>query len=108
MDIQTLIANSGTSQLLLVSFNDLKEICSYLYNEERLRQEKLKEQENDGLLDSMQVKELLKVKDGTLWKWNKRGYLRNVKIGSRNYYKREDVDIILGKKGNKAGSEKKD
>lgn len=99
MDIQTLIANSGTSQLLLVSFNDLKEICSYLYNEERLRQEKLKEQENDGLLDSKQVMKLLKVKIGTLWRWNKSGYLPCRKIGCRNYWSREVVEEIRGKRG---------
>ena len=43
MDIQNLISNGSTSQLLLVSINDLKEICSHLYNEERIRQEKKKE-----------------------------------------------------------------
>ena len=98
MGIQNLIADSGTSQLLLVSLNDLKEVCSHLYNEERLRQEKLKAQENDGLIDSKQVKEILNVKDGALWKWNKRGYLCPLKIGSRNFYRREDVDRILGKR----------
>ena len=98
MDIQNLIADSGTSQLLLVSLNDLKEVCSHLYNEQRLRQEKLKAQENDGLIDSKQVKEILNVKDGALWKWNKRGYLCPLKIGSRNFYRREDVDRILGKR----------
>ena len=98
MDIQNLIADSGTSQLLLVSLNDLKEVCSHLYNEERLRQEKLKAQENDGLIDSKQVKEMLNVKDGALWKWNKRGYLCPLKIGSRNFYRSEDIDRILGKR----------
>lgn len=98
MDIQNLIANGSTSQLLLVSINDLKEVCSYLYNEERIRQEKLKEQENNGLLDSKQVMELLNVKRETLWRWDKSGYLRSKPIGGRNYYEREEVDRILGKK----------
>lgn len=99
MDIQNFIANGSTSQLLLVSINDLKEICSQLYNEERIRQEKLKEQENDGLLDSKQVKEMLNVKNETLWRWHKSGYLCHKKIGCRNYYRREDVDKILGENG---------
>ena len=108
-EIQSFISNTNTSNIqLVVGINDLKELCFHFVKEAFDQQKKLKEQENDGLLDSMQVKELLKVKDGTLWKWNKRGYLRHVKIGSRNYYKREDVDKILGKKGNKGGSEKKD
>ena len=108
-EIQSLITNANTSNIqLVIGLDDLKDLCFHFVKEAFDQQKKLKEQENDGLLDSMQVKELLKVKDGTLWKWNKRGYLRHVKIGSRNYYKREDVDKILGKKGNKAGSEKKD
>jgi hypothetical protein len=98
MDIQNLFANGSTSQLLLVSVDDLKEVCSHLYKEERMRQEKLKEQENDGLIDSKQLKDMLNVKDGALWKWNKRGYLCPIKIGSRNFYRREDVDRILGKR----------
>ncbi len=98
MDIQNLIAEGGNVQLV-INVNDLKEICSYLYNEERIRQEKQKEQENDGLLDSKEVKEMLNVKNETLWRWNQNGYLPHVKIGCRNYYRREDVDKILGKKG---------
>ena len=98
MDIQNLISNGSTSQLLLVSINDLKEICSHLYNEERIRQEKKKEQENDGCLDSKQVMEKLNVKRETLWRWNKSGYLRHKKTGGRNSYRREDVDKILGKR----------
>ena len=97
MDIQNLIANSGNIQLV-INVNDLKEICSYLYNEERIRQEKLKEQENDGWLDSKQVKEMLNVKNETLWRWHKNGYLCHKKIGGRNSYRREDVDKILGKR----------
>jgi predicted DNA-binding transcriptional regulator AlpA len=98
MDIQNLIANGGTSQLLLVSIDDLKELCSYFVKQEFDRQEKLKEQENDGLLDCKQVMELLNVKYETLWRWDKSGYLPCVKIGKRNNYRREDVEEILGKR----------
>ena len=94
MDYMMHNPESGNIQLV-VSLDDLKELCSYFVKQELDRLDKLKEQENDGLLDSKQVKEMLKVMDGTLWKWNKRGYLRHVKIGSRNYYHREDVEKIL-------------
>lgn len=42
MDIQNLIANGGNVQLV-ININDLKEAVAFLYNEERIRQEKQKE-----------------------------------------------------------------
>ena len=100
MDIQNLIADGGNVQLV-VKVDDLKELCSYFVKQEFDRQEKIKEQENDGLLDSKQVMELLNVKYETLWRWSKSGYLPCVKIGRRNYYRREDVEEILGKREKK-------
>ena len=97
MDIQKIITD-GTNVQLVVNYNDLKELCFDLVKEAFDQQKKLKEQENDGLLDSKQVMELLNVKIGTLWRWNQSGYLPCVKIGCRNYYKREDVEEILGKR----------
>lgn len=99
MDIQNLIANSSKLQLV-INFNDLKDVCSYLYNEERIRQEKLKEQENDGLISTKEVMELLHVSEATLGRWKRKGYLCPKKNGGRNGYYREDVYEILGKKRN--------
>lgn len=97
MDYMMHNPESGNIQLV-VSLDDLKELCSYFVKQELERLEKLKEQENDGLLDSKQVMELLKVKLGTLWRWNKSGYLPSVKIGCRNYYHRADVEQMLDKR----------
>ena len=99
MDIQNLIANSSKLQLV-INFNDLKEVCSYLYNEERIRQEKLKEQENDGLITTKEVMKLLHVSEATLGRWKRKGYLCPERKGGRNGYHREDVYEILGKKRN--------
>ena len=90
-------SNCGNIQLV-VTLNDLKELCSYFVAQEIERQEKLKEQENNGMLDSMQVKMLLKVKSETLWRWHNSGYLRHVKIGNRNYYHRADIEKMLDKR----------
>ena len=100
MDIQKTITD-GTNVQLVVNYNDLKELCFDLVKEAFNQQKKLKEQENDGLLDSKQVMELLNVKYGTLWRWNRSGYLTFIKIGSRSYWKREDVYEILEKREEK-------
>jgi predicted DNA-binding transcriptional regulator AlpA len=98
-EIQSLISNANTSNIqLVIGLDELKELCSYFVKQEFDRQEKIKEQENDGLLDSKQVMELLNVKYETLWRWSKSGYLPCVKIGCRNNYRREDVEEILGKR----------
>lgn len=98
-EIQSLITNSNTSNIqLVIGINDLKELCYHFVKEAFDQQKKLKEQENDGKLDSKQVMELLNVKIGTLWRWNKSGYLPYKKIGGRNQWKREDVEEILGKR----------
>lgn len=83
---------------LVVSLNDLKELCSYFVKQELERLEKLKEQENNGMLNSIQVKEMLNVKNETLWRWHNSGYLCHVKIGNRNYYHRADVERMLDKR----------
>ena len=75
-EILNLINNANTSKIqLVIGLDDLKELCSYFVQQEFDRQKKLKEQENDGLLDCKHVMELLNVKYESLWRWNKSGYL---------------------------------
>lgn len=53
--------------------------------------------QEDGILDSKQVMEVLNIKDGTLRRLNKSGYLCPCRIGSRNFYSRKDIERILEK-----------
>lgn len=87
----------GNNLQLVVSYEDLKRVCADLYNEERIRQEKIKESDNDGMLSAKQAMDMLGVKAETLWRWHNRGYLCHVKVGNRNYYKRCDLERILRK-----------
>ena len=87
----------GNNLQLVVSYDDLKRVCADLYNEERIRQEKIKESENDGMIDSKQAMAMLGVKAETLWRWHKSGYLCHYKVGNRNYFKRCDLERILRK-----------
>jgi predicted DNA-binding transcriptional regulator AlpA len=51
----------------------------------------------EGLMGIEGVMELLGVSKTTLWKWEKRGYLSPVRVGKRLYYRRVDVEGLLGK-----------
>jgi excisionase family DNA binding protein len=45
--------------------------------------------------------ELFNVTKGTLWRWNRDGYLKPIKVGGRCYYKQSEVNVILERKGGK-------
>ncbi len=47
-------------------------------------------------LTKTEVKKICSVCDTTLWHWNKRGYLKHIKIGSKVRYRKTDIDKILG------------
>lgn len=41
------------------------------------------------------------VDPSTLWRWEKRGYLRPVRIGVKVFYRRSDIDAIIKSKTEK-------
>ena len=48
-----------------------------------------------------QVKELCGVCDATLWHWNRKGYLKAVKVGNKVRYRTSDIQRILGERDGK-------
>ena len=52
--------------------------------------------EEERLLSREEVKDMCGVCDATLWHWNKRNYLKTVKVGSKVRYRLSDVKRILG------------
>lgn len=49
----------------------------------------------EKLLTIKQVAELLGVTEPTLWRWNKEGVLKRVKVGNKVRYKESDVNKVL-------------
>ena len=95
MNLLNEMNTTGNSVQFVVGYDDLKKVCEDLFNQERIRQEQLKKKENNGMLNNKQAMEMLGVKAETLWRWHKSGYLRHVKVGNRNYFKRCDLERIL-------------
>ena len=52
--------------------------------------------DEERLLSREEVKDMCGVCDATLWHWNKRNYLKAVKVGSKVKYRLSDVKRILG------------
>lgn len=47
-------------------------------------------------LTHKEVAEMLGVSTNTLWRWNKSGYLRSTKCGRKPFYKKSDIDKLMG------------
>ena len=52
----------------------------------------------EKFLTIKQVAELLGVTEPTLWRWNKEGILKRVKVGNKVRYKESDVNKVLEEK----------
>ena len=59
------------------------------------------EARKERYLTKEQVKELCGVCDATLWHWNRKGYLKAVKIGNKVRYRASDIQRILGERDGK-------
>lgn len=49
----------------------------------------------EKLLTIKQVAELLGVTEPTLWRWNKEGILKKVKVGNKVRYRESDINKVL-------------
>ena len=64
--------------------------------------------ESIGLLTKEETKKRRGVCDATLWHWDKKGYLKPVKVGSKVKYRESDVKKILGVQNKSFGNYGKD
>lgn len=61
----------------------------------------LAEARKEKYLSKDEVKEICNVCDATLWHWNKKGYLKTVKVGNKVRYCQLDIRKILGERDGK-------
>lgn len=69
----------------VIGRDDLKEIINEIIDE------RFAEKKEDELVSTKKVMEMLGVTDATLWRWDKMGILKKVRIGNRVYYRRSDI-----------------
>ena len=89
MNIKEII-NSGTNVQLVVNVLDLKE-AFYSWMQEIVQHENKKE---ETYLTSSEVCSKLRIDKTTLWRWNKTGYLKKVKVGNKHFYKLSDIEKL--------------
>lgn len=97
-DLMQIISNGQANIKLEITGQDLHNFSNELIN--RAVSEvaaAVKAAEEERLLTREEVKEMCNVCDTTLWLWNKRNYLKVVKVGNKVRYRLTDVKRILGK-----------
>ncbi|MCU6771574.1 helix-turn-helix domain-containing protein [Bacteroides cellulolyticus] len=89
MNIKQII-ESGANVQLIVNAVDLREAFLSLMQEVNLTENKKEE----TYLTASEVCSRLKIDKTTLWRWNRDGYLKKVKVGNKPYYRQSDIDKL--------------
>lgn len=91
--------SEGSSIILQVSMQDLKEVVKSLYDDELMRTAKAIEASREkATLSRDEAARQLGVTHTTLWHWEKRGYLIPVRIGTKVMYRPSDIEEMLTKR----------
>lgn len=87
---------SGGNFVIQISAQDLKDVVSEMYQEERNRTENaIAKHREKPTLTRKEAADILGVTLSTLWQWGKSGYLVPVKIGSKVMYRPSDVEELM-------------
>ena len=97
-DLLSILRDAPGSIRLEVSGEDLLAFSKSLIDRAK---EELAAQVAERYLTKEQVKELCGVCDATLWHWNRKGYLKTVKVGNKVRYRASDIQRILGERDGK-------
>ena len=93
-DLLSILRDAPGSIRLEVSGEDLLAFSKSLID--RAKEElaaQVAEARKERYLTKEQVKELCGVCDATLWHWNRKGYLKAVKVGNKVRYRTSDIQI---------------
>lgn len=91
MNVQEII-NTGASVQLVVNALDLRELFLEWQAE---AQAAAKQHKEETYLTAKECAERLSVNLATLWRWDKTGYLRKVKMGKKIFYRSSDIERLM-------------
>lgn len=90
MNISSILESSASVQLVINAL-DLKE--AFLQWSEEAKPKDTPQPER--YLTTNETAKRLGVDTSTLWRWNKTGYLKKIKRGSKVFYKESDVNTLV-------------
>lgn len=90
------VADGAPGVMLVVSAADLKQVVGAMCQKQEVKiAEALSAQKERPALSRREVSTMLGVDLSTLWRWDKMGYLKPVKIGSKVMYRASDIERML-------------
>ena len=108
-NLMSILSTGGANIKLEITGEDLRQFSEDLIN--RAVSEvaaAMSESQDDSLLTREEVKRLCNVCDATLWHWDKRNYLKPVRVGAKVMYRNADVRRILGVRTKKSDGNDKE
>jgi len=100
MNIIEELIKSKADLTLSIKIKDLKEFADYLIEKTKSELEEIVISEKAETYPTVkQVSEILHVDIVTLWRWNKKGYLKTIEFGGGRRYKMSDVKALLHEDG---------
>lgn len=90
MNINELI-NSDTKVQIVINALDLKEAFLQWVSENQCNSQR----EEESYLTAQETAKKLGVDKSTLWRWDKTGYLKKVKLGNKPYYRCSDINKLM-------------
>lgn len=92
--IKSLLSECGCENVqIVISAPELETVLRNVLSDLLAQQEETKQ---DALVPRNIVNERLHVDNSTLWRWDKSGYLKAVRIGRAVYYRESDVKRLEG------------
>ena len=90
------ILKTGVNLTVSVGINELREWHREVIADTRRELEEVVLSDKAETYPTVkQVQEMLNVDNSTLWRWNKKGYLKTFEFGGGRRYKMSDVKAIL-------------
>ena len=86
------ILQTGANVQLVINALDLKE--AFLQWNEEMRQPDT-EVKSESYLSAQETADKLGVDVSTLWRWDKSGYLKKIKVGNKIRYRESDVVKLM-------------
>lgn len=92
----------NASQIFMITKEDLQSVVSSMVENllEQFKANESKETTKENLLSTEEVRAIFHVQKSSLWVWAKRGYLKPIKLGNKNYYRQSDINELLNERQN--------
>lgn len=87
------ILKTGANVQLVINALDLRE--AFLQWNEEFKQAKPAETKEESYLSAQETADKLGVDISTLWRWDRSGYLKKIKVGNKTRYRESDIIKLM-------------